>query len=228
MKYTIIHVNDRAIKNIEHNKKILKDLDYISDISFFNGNIGNAWDTINHRGIRTDVWKPYDGRSFPPLPGEYGIWESTLRVLEYIVENSVDRLLVLEDDIRLNNNARKFLDECLEELPEDFDIFSLYSFVGQNALTDESNIGAKNIHRSINQPSGAQAIMYSFSGAKKLLKLIRRKGIEYTSDCFIFEQARLGSISGYSIIPEKNNFLVHEYHDIKSLIDPDNIRQVEM
>ena len=82
VKYTIVHVNDRAKQQMDNNKKILKSFDYVDNIQFFNGNKGNAWDVINHKGIRTDTWKPYDGRQFPPLPGEYGVWLSTINVLE--------------------------------------------------------------------------------------------------------------------------------------------------
>jgi hypothetical protein len=57
---------------------------------------------------------------------------------------------------------------------------------------------------------------------------VKRKGIQYTSDCFIFEQSRLGFISGYSIIPGVKKYLQHKYKNIKSLIDPDNIREVKM
>lgn len=228
MKYTIVYVNDRAIGNIEKNKIILKSYKYINDIKFFNGNTGNASYIINNRKINLDTWNPYDGRSFPALPGELGIWESTIRIFEYIVNNDIDIFLVLEDDILLVDNAQEILKEVLSELPEDFDFLSLYSFSGQNSLDSKTDIGAKYIHKSINQPAGAQAMIYSKKGAKYLLKLIRRKGIEYTSDCFIFEQARLGILKGYSLIPETAKVLSHEYKSIKSLIDPDNTRKVDM
>jgi len=228
MKYTIIHVNDRAKEQIDHNKKILKNLEYVNDIDFFNGNTGNAWDIINHRGIKTDVWNPYDGRQFPPLPGEYGVWVSTINVLEYIVNHNLESLLVLEDDILLEKDAEKNILLALKDLPESWDFLSLYYFEGQNEYSLETSIGSDLIHKSINQPAGAQAIVYSRSGAKKILQLVKRKGIEYTSDCFIFEQSRLGFINGYSVIPGVKKYLSHNYKNIKSLIDPDNLRLVEM
>ena len=228
MKYTIIHVNDRAKEQMDINKKILKSFDYADKIEFFNGNKGNAWDVINHRGIKTDVWKPYDGRQLPPLPGEYGIWLSTINVLEHIVKDNLESLLVLEDDILLEKNAEKSILAALEDLPESWDFLSLYHFEDQNEYSLETDIGSSLIHKSINQPAGAQAIVYSNSGAKKILRLIKRKGLEYTSDCFIFEQSRIGFINGYSVIPGARKYLQHKYKDIKSLIDPDNIREVEM
>lgn len=228
MKYTIMHVNDRANDNMEHNKLILKDFDYIDDIEFFNGNVGNAFDVLDRMGIRLNVWSPYDGRSFAPLPGEYGVWVSTIRTWQYIVENKIDSMLVLEDDILLEESFVNNLSSCVGQLPEDYDFISLYYFEGQNDVDNSTDFGAKNIHRSLNQYSAGQATLYSYYGAKKLLKLVSRHGIEYTTDCFIFNKSQKGLISGYSIKPNDLSFLKHDYKNIKSLIDTENIRNVEM
>jgi GR25 family glycosyltransferase involved in LPS biosynthesis len=228
MKYTIIHVDDRAKEQMDKNKKILNSFDYVSDIKFFNGNTGKAWDVINHMGIRTDVWKPYDGRQFPPLPGEYGIWLSTINVWDYIILNELNELLVIEDDVSLSGSAEKTIKLLMKDLPNSWDFLSLYYFHNQNKIDQGTDIGSKNIHKSTNQPAAAQAIIYSNTGAKKLRRLVQRKGIEYTSDCFIFEQSRLGYINGYSIIPGVHQVLSHKYKDIPSSIDPQNIRNVKM
>jgi GR25 family glycosyltransferase involved in LPS biosynthesis len=228
VKYTIIHVNDRAKEQMDANMEMLKEHEYVDNIEFFNGNVGNAWDVLNHRGIRTDVWNPYDGRQFPALPGEYGIWLSTINVWDYIIDNQIDSMLVLEDDVRLIKSANSNLQLFMADLPLDWDFLSLYYFDGQNTFDDATNINSKYIHRSTNQPAAGQAIVYSNSGARKLRKLVQRKGIEYTSDCFIFEQSKLGSVNGYSLIPKKRSFLKHEYLSIPSLIDPTNERMVTM
>jgi GR25 family glycosyltransferase involved in LPS biosynthesis len=128
----------------------------------------------------------------------------------------------------LEKNAEKSISLALDELPKSWDFLSLYYFEGHNEYSSKTDIGSGLIHKSINQPAGAQAIVYSRSGAKKILQLIKRKGIEYTSDCFIFEQSRLGFINGYSIIPGVKKYLEHNYKNVKSLIDPDNVRKVVM
>jgi len=227
VKYCIIHVNDRAKDNIDYNKNILSSFEYIADIEFFNGNTGNAWDVLNNRGIKLDVWNPYDGRTMPPLPGELGIWVSTINTLEYIVNNQIEKMLVLEDDIKLQPNFIDMLDLCIKELPNGFDFLSLYYFDEQNDFTKLTDIGSKIIHKSNNQYSAGQAILYSLSGAKKILKLVRRKGIEYTTDCFIFKQSHIGLIDGYSIIPNNLLFLEHENKSVISIIDPKNTRQTQ-
>lgn len=227
MKYTIMHVNDRAKKNIDHNKNILKNFEYVDDIEYFDGNTGNGRDVLNHNRIPLDVWSPYDGRSSPPLPGEYGVWVSTMNLFKYIVNNNIDKILVLEDDIYLKNDFVENLDLCLNELPKNFGFLSLYYFSEQNDVTEESEIGAKYIHKSINQFSAAQAMVYSNKGARDLLSLFRRKGMEYTNDCFIYKQSQVGAVDGYSIKKDTLSFLVHDYKNVKSLIDPDNFRQTD-
>lgn len=228
MKYAIIHVNDRSKDNMEYNKSILNPSNYVSDIEYFNGNVGNGWDVLNHWGIKLDVWKPYDGRQTPPLPGEYGIWVSTINVWTYIVENKIDKLLVLEDDIKINSDFMEKINLYTKDLPEDFDFLSLYYFDGHNWEEKDSDIGSEYIQKSNTQYSGAQAIIYSRLGAKKLLKLVKLKGIEYTPDCFIFRQSLEGIVNGYSIKGKNTSLLSHDYKNIKSLIDPENLRDTDM
>lgn len=224
MKYTIMHINDRAKKNMDKNKNILKEFEYINDIEYFNGNIGNGYDVLNDKGINLNVWNPYDGRTSLPLPGEYGVMVSTMNIWEYISKNKIDKVLVLEDDVILQDDFVEKLKKCINDLPSDFDILSLYYFSEQNSVDENTEIGSEYIHKSNNQYSAAQAILYSYAGAKKLLKLFKRKGYEYTNDCFIYRQAHEGLINAYSIKKEQTFFLKHDYKKIKSLIDPGNTR----
>lgn len=227
MKYSIVHVNNRADLNMSYNKSILKNFDYIDDIEFFNGNEGNGWDVLNHMGIPLDRWSPYDGRTTPPLPGEYGIWLSTINVWKYIVDNKINEFLMLEDDILLNDDFVETLYKYKKELPENYDFFSLYYFSEQNEESEETDIGSLFIQKSHKQYSAGQATIYSYAGAKKLLKLVHRKGIEYTTDCFIFRQSLEGLVDGYSIKGKNDTFLTHTYKKVKSLIDPENLRNTE-
>lgn len=226
IKYSIMHVNDRAKENMDRNKSILKNFEYV-DIEYFNGNTGNGWDILNDMKIPLNKWKPYDGRTFNPLPGEYGIWVSTIRFMQYMIDNNIDKLLVLEDDVYLFDDFVENFNKCINELPETFSLLSFYAFDEHNEVTEETDLGLEYIHRSWNQPSGMQATLYSLDGVKKILKVLKRKGIEYTNDCFIFEQSRLQVIEGYSIKKNGLVFLDHDYKNIKSLIDPDNLRMTQ-
>lgn len=224
MKYCIVHVNDRSIDKIDRNKNILKDFEYVDGIEFFNGNTGNGRDVLNHIGVNCDAWAPYDGRSMPALPGEYGVWVSLVNTWQYMIDNSIESLLVLEDDISLTKNFVSLLEDTLTDLPEGYDFLSLYYFNEQNEPNEELSIGSEKIQKANDQHSAGQATLYSLKGAKKFLKLLKRKGLEYTSDCFIFRQVKEGLVEGYSILGDREKFVSHEFSNIKSLIDPENIR----
>lgn len=219
-----MHVDDRSQKNMKYNKTILKDCYYVDDIEFINGNACDAAKILEDNGVSTSSWNPYDGRKSNPLPGEYGVMASTLNLWKYIVSNKIDMLIVLEDDIVLQDDFVYKLEVCLNDLPDDFDFLSCYYFSEQNQIDENTDIGLEYIHKANNQYSAAQCVIYSLNGAKKLLKLLKRKGYEYTNDCFLYRQSHEGSINGYSIKMSNDYFLKHDNKKIKSLIDPSNFR----
>lgn len=224
MKYAIININDRSIKNIEDNKKILQDFEYIDDIEYFNGNIEDGKQVLISRGVDVEKWNPYDGRLTHPLPGEYGVWVTTMNCLEYIVKNKIDKMLILEDDVLLEDNFIDILNKSINDLPEDFDFLSMYWNEGHNNIDRRTNINSNYIHKSLNQYSGALAMIYSYSGALKILKLLKRKGMEYTPDCFIYKLSHIDLLNGFSILPTIDRVVKHSW-DIASTVDPNNLRK---
>lgn len=227
MKYTIVHVNDRAKTNMDQNKNILKDFEYINDIKYYNGNEIDCKQILIEKGINTECWQPYDGRNTQPIPGEYGFMASTLSYFEYMVNNDIDQLLMIEDDIMLKKDFVENLNLCIDELPKDFDFLSLYYFELHNNLDETTDIGLKYIHKSNNEYSGTQAMVYSLSCAKKFLKICKRQGFEYTADCMMYKFVKENTLKGYSIKKDNLKFLEHDYKNIKSLIDPENFRSVD-
>lgn len=225
MQYTILQINDRSKHQTEANKKYLKEFKYINTIDFVNGNLKDASVEINKHGIKTDVWSPFDERTMPPLPGEYGYWASLLNILTYIVNNKVSMFLALEDDAELNSKSATILKNTMSELPSGWDFLSLFHTPGDNPVTLESSIDKNYIHKAINQGAASIATVYSFEGAKKILELAKEIGVEYTFDCFIFKYCKLDLLNGYSIIPDTNIFAKHDYDFSKSTIDPENKRQ---
>jgi GR25 family glycosyltransferase involved in LPS biosynthesis len=225
MKYTIIQINDRSKEQTKINKKYLKNLDYVDNIEFIDGNLKDAKSIINSYKVDTGVWSPYDGRETDPLPGEYGYWASMLNILHYIINEKIKALLVLDDDAELNDNSENVLNSAILDLPDNWDFLSLFYAPGNNTATPDSSIDKKYIHKAINQVSATVATVYSFEGAKKILELAKEMGAEYTFDCFIFKYCKLELLNGYSIIPNTNIFAKHNYDFSKSIIDPDNKRQ---
>ena len=228
MKYTIMHINDRAKKLIDENKTILSSFKYVDSIPFFNGLNSNPWDELAARNINVSSWSPYDGRTSDPLPGELGIWISYLNVFDYILQTKTEQMLVLEDDAILIDSAVSSINSLMTDLPQSWDFLSLHYHSEQNQLTLESNIESDKIHKSINQMASTVAIVYSYSFAKKFLDLVQTKGIEYTIDCFLYRQSLLGLINGYSVIPSNNKIVNHNFATFKSTIDPENIRNIDV
>jgi GR25 family glycosyltransferase involved in LPS biosynthesis len=225
-KYTIVRINDRAKNQIVHNKNILKNLQYVNDIVFCNGNKENAKEIVSAMGIDPNTWSPYEENDNRPtyLPGEIGIWVSCINIFIYMIDHGIDKMLVLEDDCLLDESFQEVFNSSIKELPKGWDFLSLYYPENQNLITLQSDIGLKNIHKSVNQMAGIVAMLYSLSGAKKILRLVKEKGIEYTVDCFIYRQAELGLLNGYSLKPKCDTIVKHADTKTGSTIDPKNIR----
>lgn len=228
MKYTIVHVNDRCRDQIISNKKMLFSFEYVDDIEFVNGNTVDAKAIIHKHGISTATWRPYDGRSSDPLPGEFGVWCSLINVWDKIIESNMESLLVLEDDSILSDGADSYLSLIMNELPDEWDFLSLFYFEDQNDFDKSTDIGKNYIHKSTNQLSGGVAFVFSNAGAKKIKKILKRVGLEYTSDCFIFHHAILGSLNGYSLKKSSQKFVGHSFSKTGSVIDPNNLRNVDL
>lgn len=220
-----MHINDRAKDNIIRNKIILKDFDY-TDIEYFDGNSNNGHDVLKSMGIKTEAWEPYDGRSFSPLPGEYGLFVSFLKLLEVVSNSEGNDFLLVEDDVVLDKDFVKYFNLFLNDLPEDYDFLSFGYSDGQNELSENTKINSKYIHKSYNQFSGHMVMLFSKKGAKKILKIFKRVGMEYNSDCMTYRYSLLGSLNGYSVIPSEKRIVMHP-NVVKSTIDPENKRNTD-
>jgi GR25 family glycosyltransferase involved in LPS biosynthesis len=227
MKYCIISINDRAKNVVLQNKKILHNFEYIDSIKYCDAKKENPWNVLNKMNIRTDTWSPYYAKRGEPLSGEIGIFTSLAIVYDFIEQNNLEHILVLEDDAQLSDNFVNLLNLALRDTPKDFDFLCLYSNSHENqVVTDRTNINKKYIHKAKNQGSGILGMVYSLNGAKKLLKLMKLKGTESTIDDFIFQQVRLNLINGYIIKPDFPKMMEHS-GNIESTIDPDKIRPVD-
>ena len=217
--YTIISVSDRCVENTNKTKNILNTHTY-HDISFFDGNKKDSKEELLDRGIEVR-WKPFDGRKNPPLSAELGVWISHINILNYIVKNKIKLMMVLEDDAILEKNFEGLV---LKSLPEAdrFDFVSLY--YSDDDYHKKLNVDSKMVflEKTYNQYSGGLGLIYSLSGAKKILKFLEKMGIEYTVDCCLFEWARLGMLSAYRL--KKDFFVISHSASSISEIDSGNYR----
>jgi len=221
MKYTIIHINDRAADNMTRTKDILKNHEYVSDIKFYNAKTDDLSDVLKSYNF-TDKPNSNTRRTF--LSGEYGIWASCISVWKYMVENNVKSLLVFEDDAILSIHADKILSTFCKELPADWDFLSLYYGPKQNEFDKHTNINRNHIHRSYNQIASFVGMMYSLNGAKKILDILESETINDAVDNYIYDKSREKKLNGYSIIPRRLTLLKHDWPLEFSTIDPEDTR----
>jgi len=223
IEFVIVHTSERAKAFMDVNKDILGGLQYLDKIEFFDAQKRNPWEELSSRKYRTDTWSPYDEREFPPLPGEIGIWVSFINIWEYMANHEVEQLLVLEDDVALSLEAPNILANALIELPRNWDMLSLHSWDGQNIKDKNTDIGRPHIHRSDNKFWGTQGMVYSLSGARKILRLVKKFGVENSVDLFLFQKARDRKLHSYSLDPSLEFLTLAQ--GVKSEIDPANVRR---
>ena len=217
IKYTIIHISDRSKENMQRTKNVLSSFEYVDNINFCDGRKTDARKIIEDMGIPIN-WSPYDGRTTQPLPTEFGVWLSNINVYKYIAKNAIHQMLVLEDDAILKDDFTFIINDILKEVPKNYDFVSLCSFKDQNHEDSRTDIGNKYIHRSINQYSSFQGMVFSCAGAKKILRLLKKEGIQYTNDCQIFRKSLEQKLNGYSLRP---NYSIIE-HDLNVISNIDN------
>jgi GR25 family glycosyltransferase involved in LPS biosynthesis len=226
VNYTVIKISDRAIDNFGRITEILSDFNYINNIKFYNGHVEDCKKIINECGINTDSWNSVlfgEKSNRDPLPGELGVTLSVVSILNYIIENSLDYLLVLEDDAILEDDAKEKILNSIKDLPLGWDFLSLFSLEHGNLYTEDTDVGSEYVHKSNNQGASTVVMAYSLEGAKKMLKLLKAKGMEGTIDCFMYKQSVLGLLNGYSVKP---NIVIARHINEKhpSTIDPDDLR----
>ena len=226
ISYTIVKINDRAIDNVGRITEILSDFNHVKNIRFYDGHLENCKKIINECGISTDSWNPVlfgEKSTRDPLPGEIGITLSTISTLNYIIENNLEYLLVIEDDAILEEDAKEKILKSIKDLPLGWDFLSFFSLENGNAYTEDTEVGSEYVHKSTNQGASTVVMAYSLDGAKKILELLKTKGMQGTIDCFIYKQSALGLLNGYSVKP---GIVIARHFDDKhiSIIDPDNLR----
>ena len=230
MDYTIISVSDRAIENIANNKKILDEKNFnFHQLVFFNGNSEDSdpFEELKSMGYNTSSWSPVDGRKSPMLKTEAATWISNIRIYEYIVKNKIKNFLILEDDILLHPDFVERLDLFVKELPKDYDFLSLFYMKAHNKKSKEVDLGLQYIQKSDNQKAGYQATLFSYVGAKKMLRLLQKRGLVYTNDCTLFFFAQNKMLNGYSKTRNSPRMLSHDI-SLKSEIDPENYRKLNL
>lgn len=200
--YTILKINDRANKTLEPLHQLLqKDFTY-HNIEFVNYKTTNVDDFFSSRGIKqnwiADLW----GLLPTTSPSELAVTASHLVAMEYLIKNNLDQLIVFEDDVILDSNFIGILTNCFKDLPKDYDFLADSTIIPnhQEFCTEERsiNIGSNFICKAHLQNSHTGFMLYSKTGAQKILEFYRKYGLICSIDTFLFWLARRGDLDAYT------------------------------
>lgn len=118
-----------------------------------------------------------------------------------LIENCFDTSLLLEDDIKIDNNFDIILDEAIKELPKNWDILYLGWYKSKNLVVQ--NI-SKYINRLSGQINGTQGWIVNPNSIEKIIKLFP---ISYQIDTELYRSVTLEKYStNYPLITRNNYF----------------------
>ena len=137
-------------------------------------------------------------------PGELGIWASNYTAWKNFIDSDYDYIILMEDDIVIENNFNEKLVQYMNELPEDWDVFTAYIPSFGNKRYNRNNkslfIGKENICR-VYQSWSCLCYVVSKQGAKKLLEQVKTT-VKSPIDHYLFYSQ---DINVYTIKLEKGN-----------------------
>lgn len=121
-------------------------------------------------------------------PGELGIWASNWFAWKNFLKSKHDYVILMEDDIVLSKDFNEKIIQYINELPDDWDVFTAYipdtGNIRYEKRKNELLIGKENICK-VYQSWSCLCYVVSRSGAQKLLKEVRKK-IKSPIDHYLF------------------------------------------
>jgi GR25 family glycosyltransferase involved in LPS biosynthesis len=109
-------------------------------------------------------------------PGELGIWASNYTAWNNFVDSKYDHLMLMEDDIQISKNFNQMIYKYIDELPEDWDVFTVYipetGNIRYKKNAKDLMIGKENICK-VYQSWSCLCYIVSKSGAKKIIEDVK-------------------------------------------------------
>ena len=213
--FVILSIDDsRSVKKADL-RNVCKDWDELG-----------VWAVIgNDKEDLADAFLEHPGfgyREWAPKAGEAGVWMSQMNAWKMIA-NQDRPVVVFEDDALLCPDFITEFNRYTDELPNDWDLFSIFYPANQYGDFHWSYDYDENGHPTgpqlwfsdgapellieseliskAYQGYGCVALMFSPKGARALYDQAIAKGMYTPVDCFIFEQYRAGHINAYSPMP---------------------------
>lgn len=121
---------------------------------------------VDPKGWLGEGWKP----------GELGIWASNYTAWVNFAQSDYDSIILMEDDIQLSKSFSDKLSRYMDELPSDWDVFTVYVPPSGNIRYKKDgkdlDIGKTNICK-VYQSWSCLCYIVSKSGAKKLIEMVK-------------------------------------------------------
>jgi len=121
---------------------------------------------IDPKGWLGEGWKP----------GELGIWASNYTAWVNFAKSKHDHIILMEDDIQLAKDFSTKLYKYIDELPEDWDVFTVYipetGNVRYKKGAKDLQIGKENVCK-VYQSWSCLCYVVSKSGAKKMIEDVK-------------------------------------------------------
>ena len=150
-----------------------KDFDNFDTPTIMMRNIDDIQSFYKKADIKVDP-KGWLGEGWKP--GELGIWASNYTAWANFANSSYDHIILMEDDIQLSKDFSQRLYEYIDELPEDWDVFTVYVPPTGNIRYKKDgkhlDVGKKNVCK-VYQSWSCLCYVVSKSGAKKLLEMVK-------------------------------------------------------
>jgi GR25 family glycosyltransferase involved in LPS biosynthesis len=206
--FKIFHVEEdtpimakRNILTRRAKEKLVKDFDDFDTPTIMIKNVDDVKDFYKDAKIKID---PLGHFGTGWKPGELGIWASNYKAWENFAKSDYDYIILMEDDIILGANFNDKLIRYIDDMPDDWDVFTAYipSFgnerYGKNRK--ELFIGKDDICK-VYQSWSCLCYVVSKQGAKKLLKQIQTT-VKSPIDNYLFYSK---DINVYTMKMEKGN-----------------------
>jgi GR25 family glycosyltransferase involved in LPS biosynthesis len=206
--FNIFHVEEdtqimtkRNILTKRAKEKLVKDFDYLDTPTIMIKNVDDVKEFYKNEKIKID---PLGHFGTGWKPGELGIWASNYKAWENFVKSEYDYIILMEDDIILNGDFNEKLIKYINDMPDNWDVFTAYipSFgnerYGKNRK--ELFIGKDNICK-VYQSWSCLCYVVSKKGAQKLLKQVQTT-VKSPIDHYLFFNKNLNV---YTIKMERGN-----------------------
>ena len=187
-----------------HIIRISDDRSYLVDKALFV--LGNKWLPISAvNGYDKTARLEFETRnsnvkSWLTKDGEFGCFASHYEFWKYVVDNNIEQAVVLEDDAEVANNFVFMYQLALNSVPPDYHVFSMYVDKNQYERFYHGVRISDSIARGY-QDWSTLCYIVSLSGAKRLMEIVERNGMDQPVDWFIFRNGHDNNLKVYTWTP---------------------------